>query len=95
MASTATTSPVKSPAVSPRRRPKGTVPSSSMDDSSDSDGDEEVSKALHRRVSTSKQLKNKVCSMCICVVKTVSMSTAKQTPFSRLFRLLLCRDDRR
>ncbi|XP_071838981.1 diacylglycerol kinase delta-like isoform X3 [Apostichopus japonicus] len=61
MASTATTSPVKSPAVSPRRRPKGTVPSSSMDDSSDSDGDEEVSKALHRRVSTSKQLKNKTC----------------------------------
>lgn len=60
MASLPTTTSEKSPAVSPRRRPKGAIPSSSMDDSSDSDGDEEVSKALHRRVSTSKQLKNKV-----------------------------------
>ena len=56
-----------SPSVSPARRTKSTTKNSSMEDSSDSEGEIEPSKAFHRRVSTSKQIKHKVKNCCISV----------------------------
>ncbi|XP_071508438.1 diacylglycerol kinase eta-like [Diadema antillarum] len=52
------------PLSSPHRRTKSAMQSSSVEDSSDSEGDDvesSSSKAFHRRVSTSKQIKHKAC----------------------------------
>ncbi|XP_071798158.1 diacylglycerol kinase delta-like isoform X3 [Asterias amurensis] len=61
MASSSGTNVTASPAVSPTRRTKSSTKNSSMEDSSDSEGEMEPSKAFHRRVSTSKQIKHKAC----------------------------------
>lgn len=53
----------ETPPISPIRRGKSGHHSGTMDDSSDSEGEVEPSKSFHRRVSTSKQIKHKVCQI--------------------------------